>query len=274
MDIRLIALDLDGTTMRSNNTLSPYNQKAIEDAIGRGVEVVVASGRAFTSLPKEVMDIRGLRYAISSNGAHISDLRREGFIYSNYINAHTVDEAIRIADRENLMLEAFVDGRPYIERDLYEDVRIRGSMYRDSDYVLNTRTPVEDLLSFMTKHRNCLENINFFFYDDKRLEEMKPQIYGLPNCHVTSSVRNNIEVGGAHSTKAYALQQLSESLGILPEQIMSFGDAGNDIPMIQFAGFGVAMGNAWDEVKEAADYVAPSNNEDGVGKTIRKFILD
>lgn len=273
MDIRLIALDLDGTTMNSGNQLSPYNRKAIEDAIAAGIEVVVASGRAFTSLPKEVLEIQGLRYAISSNGAHISDLRREGFLHSSFIDGKTVDEAIRIAKQEELMLEAFCDGHPYIERSLYEDVRVRGSMYRNQDYVIKTRTPIDDLLSFMAKHRDVLENINFFFYDDAKLERVKPMLYGLPNCHVTSSVRNNIEVGGIHSTKAFALKRLAQDLDILPSQIMSFGDAGNDILMIQYAGFGVAMGNAWGEVKAAANYVAPSNDEDGVGKTIRKFLL-
>ena len=74
MDIRLVALDLDGTTMNSDNRLSDYNRKSLEAAVQAGIQVVVASGRAFDALPKEVLAIPGLQYAISSNGAHITDL--------------------------------------------------------------------------------------------------------------------------------------------------------------------------------------------------------
>lgn len=102
---------------------------------------------------------------------------------------------------------------------------------------------------------------------------MRPRIQALPDCNVVSSVKNNIEIGGINSSKAHALEILSRKLEIPREGIMSFGDAGNDIPMIRYAGMGVAVGNAWDEVKAAADYVAESNDEDGVGRTIRRFAL-
>jgi Cof subfamily protein (haloacid dehalogenase superfamily) len=273
MDIRLIALDLDGTTMNSANSLSANNKQTIEAAIDAGVEVVVASGRAFDSIAPEVLAIRGLRYAISSNGAHITDRTKPGFIYSNYIDPTTVDAAIALAKKENLMLEAFWDGKPFIGQNLYDDICINGSVYRNKQYVMSTRNPVDNLLDFMQQHRTELENINFFFYDDARREEMMPVLYRLPDCHVTSSVKNNIEIGGLNSTKAHALKVLSTQLGIPREQIMSFGDAGNDISMIEYAGFGVAVGNAWDDVKAAADYISETNDEDGVAKTIRKFVL-
>ena len=80
MDIRLVALDLDGTTMNSDNRLSDYNRKTLEAAVQAGIQVVVASGRAFDALPKEVLAIPGLQYAISSNGAHITDLTTGKFM--------------------------------------------------------------------------------------------------------------------------------------------------------------------------------------------------
>lgn len=274
MNIQLIALDLDGTTMNSANRLSEYNRKTLEETIASGVNVVVASGRAFDSLPQEVLEIRGIRYAISSNGAHITDLTSGEYIYSSYLDAKTVDLAIHLARSENLMVEAFCDGKPYIAEELYEDIRVNGSVYRNQEYVLTTRKPVADIFLFMENNRDRLENINFFFYDENRLREIKPKIQALPDCNVVSSVKNNVEIGGLDSSKAKALEVLSCKLEIARENIMSFGDAGNDIPMIRYAGFGVAMGNAWDEVKNAADYVAESNDEDGVGRTIRKYVLN
>jgi len=273
MNIKLIAMDLDGTLMNSSNCLSEYNRQALQDALACGISIVVASGRAFTSLPKVVLGIKGMQYAITSNGAHITDLRTNQFIYSSYIAPEAVDAAIELAEREKLMLEAFCDGQPYIQRNLYEDIRINGSVYRNKEYVLTTRKPMDDLAGFMRERRNTLENINFFFYDTDRLEKVRPMIEAIPNTHVTSSVKNNVEMGSAHSTKAEALIILAKKLGLPRDGIMSFGDAPNDIPMIQYAGFGVAMGNAWDEVKAEADYIAETNDENGVGRTIRKYAL-
>ena len=86
MNIRMIALDLDGTTMNSRHELSAYNQETLEEAIRRGIAVVVASGRVHTALPAEVLGITGLRYAISSNGAHIVDLETGELLYSNCLH--------------------------------------------------------------------------------------------------------------------------------------------------------------------------------------------
>lgn len=171
------------------------------------------------------------------------------------------------------MVEAFCHGKPYISEALFEDIRVNGSVYRNKEYVMTTRTPIPDIFGFMRKNREILENINFFFYGDDRLKEMRPRIQALPDCNVVSSVKNNIEIGGINSSKAHALEILSQKLEIPREGIMSFGDAGNDIPMIRYAGMGVAVGNAWDDVKATADYVAESNDEDGVGRTIRRFAL-
>lgn len=163
MDIRLVALDLDGTTMNSDNRLSDYNRKSLEAAVQAGIQVVVASGRAFDALPKEVLSIPGLQYAISSNGAHITDLTTGKFIYSSYITPTTVDRAIDLAVKEHLMVEAFCHGKPYISEALYEDIRVNGSVYRNKEYVMTTRTPIPDIFGFMRENREILENINFFF---------------------------------------------------------------------------------------------------------------
>lgn len=273
MDIRLIAIDLDGTTLNSKGLLSECNRRAIEAAIQIGVDVVPTSGRAYNSLPEEVMNIPGLKYAISSNGAHVTDLRTGEYIYSSYLEPEAVEEAVRLAQSEHLTMEIFWRGCPYINRAVYEKIRETGSCYRNANYVLTTRVPIDDVCDFLLDHRSEIENINFCFDDLDLREQLRPRIEAIPNTHVTSSFISNIEMGGAHSTKAEALQFLTRRLGYTGDQVMSFGDAANDIPMIEYAGIGVAVGNAWDEVKQHADCVSESNDDDGVGKTIWKYIL-
>lgn len=271
MNYKLIALDLDGTTMNSQNKLSEYNRKTLEEAIERGITVVVATGRTFNSLPKEAFTIKGLRYAITSNGAFITDLYNDEVIHSNYIEPHALHEAIDVAKRENIEIEVFCKGQAYDGVDAHNEILKGNRPFRNIEYIRTTRIPLDDIFSFVDEYDEWVENINFNFPTDERMEEVRPQLESIPNISTTSSLRLNIEVGGVGSTKKDAVQLLTERLGYTRDEVMSFGDAKNDMPMIEFAGLGVAMGNAWDEVKAVADYVAETNDEDGVGKTIRKF---
>lgn len=273
MDIRMIALDLDGTTMNSDNRLSDYNREALEDAIRSGIDVVVATGRTYNSLPKEVFTIEGLRYAVTSNGAFITDIITGECLRANYIRPDSLRQAIDVAKKYDIEIEVFCKGQAYDTADAHEEILKGNRPYRNIEYIRTTRIPMDDLYSFIEAHDEYIENINFNFPSDERAEEIRPELEAIPHISTTSSLRLNIEVGGEGSTKSEGVKILMEELGHKRENVMSFGDAMNDIPMIEFAGFGVAVGNAWDVVKEAADYVAESNDEDGVGRTIRRFAL-
>ena len=93
------------------------------------------------------------------------------------------------------------------------------------------------------------------------------------NATLTTSFDHNWEIGGKTTSKARALEELGKILGVEREEMMSFGDSPNDIPMIKAAGIGVAVGNAKDSVKEAADYVTLSNDEAGVARAVEKFVF-
>jgi Cof subfamily protein (haloacid dehalogenase superfamily) len=273
MDIRLIALDLDGTTLDSKARLTEENRSALEEAIDKGILVAIASGRVLTSIPEEVRSIKGLNYVISSNGARITDLRTGENVYSNCIAPDAVEQIIGMATVHHLQLEAFWDDRAYIDAELYKETDERGSAYRRREYVLRTRTPLKDLYDRMREVGDRVENVNIFFDEPETAEVLRPIAMRIPNVTVTSSIRNNIEFGGATTSKSNAIRFLAEMHGISREQVMCFGDAPNDIAMIEYAGFGVAMGNAWGGTKDHADYIAETNDESGVGKTIRKFCL-
>lgn len=104
-------------------------------------------------------------------------------------------------------------------------------------------------------------------------EVLRKELMAIPELSISSSVYNNLEVNAKGADKGAALLWLADYLGIDREETMSFGDGENDIPMIKAAGIGVAMGNALDTVKAAADTVTLTNDEDGVAAAIRKFIF-
>ena len=271
MSIRMVALDLDGTTLNSEGKLSDYTRETLEKAIEKGVQIVICTGRVLSSLPKSVLQVKGINYAITSNGAVINDLRKGEVVYGDFLAREAVDKAIELADRHNIMVEAFWGGHAYIDRHFYEKVEREGCPGRNVNYVLSTRAPYDDLFSGMRENIDRIENLNFYFPRVELLEEMRPVVESIPNAMFTSSFSNNIEVGGPDTSKRKALSALIQKLGIDREELMCCGDAPNDIEMIKFAGVGVAMGNAWGNTKDYADFISASNDEDGVALAIEKF---
>ena len=275
MDIKLIALDLDGTTLRSRSILSVETREALENAIKKGVHVVVATGRVFGALPECIFDIRGLEYVITSNGAFITRLKDMETVYSNCAEAHSIEKVEQIL-RQNteFPIEVFTKGRAYIDREIYEYLKCNDCSYMSAEYVLKTRQPIEGIYDFLQENKEEIENINihFEFLEDKA--KLKKSLEEIDGITITSSMLHNLEIGGETTSKATAIMNLCNILGIEEKNVMAVGDSPNDSEMIMAAGLGIAMGNALDEGKAIADYVTLSNEEDGVAYAVRKFILD
>ena len=139
MSIKLIALDLDGTTLNDDRVISEANRKALEEAIDRGVNVVIATGRTYSALPEDVFRIRGIQYVLTSNGAIITDLREKKVIYENCIAPPAVEEAVALLKQYDFMVEAFTEGHAYIDKSFYDHIKQTGLSFRHVDYVLTTR---------------------------------------------------------------------------------------------------------------------------------------
>ncbi|MDO4870156.1 MAG: HAD family hydrolase [Bacillota bacterium] len=273
MAIKLIALDLDGTTLNNEGKLSPGNRQALQDAADKGVNIVIATGRPFCALPEEILAFEPVRYVLTSNGARITDLHENKAFYENCIAPNAVEAAVEMLEPLDYVLETFVDGVAYIEGWYYRQVNETRESFRSVDYILKTRRPMDDFYGFMLKNKDRLENINVNFEDISEKPEMKVKLETLPDVTITSSFDHNLEIGGATTSKAEALRQMSRILGVHPDEMMAVGDSPNDMAMLRVAGMPVAVGNAKPEVKEMAKYVAPSNHDDGVADAVRKFVL-
>lgn len=274
MAIRLIALDLDGTTLNDDKHISEGNKAALEEAVERGVNVVIATGRAFSALPEDVFKVKGIQYVLTSNGAAITDLRTGKTIYENCLSPEAVENAVEVLQQYDFMLEAFTDGGAYIDRKIYEGMKESKFGYRHVAYVLETRKPVDDIYRFILDHKEHIENLNVVFESQDDRAMMREVLGNIPDTTLTTAFDNNLELGGATTSKAAALLELEKILGVTPEEMMAIGDSPNDMAMMQIAGMPVAVGNAKDEVKAIAKYITATNKEDGVAKAVRKFVLD
>lgn len=274
MTIKLIALDLDGTTINSDKIISERNRAALQKAADMGVNVVIATGRPFCALPKDVFEMESVRYVLTSNGASITDIRENKTFYENCLSPLATEKSVELLKKHDYIIECFVKGVAYIDGPFYRMVEETGESYRDVDYILNTRKPVDDIYQFMLDNKGHLENINVNFEDISEKPAMKEKMLQIPEATITSSFPHNLEIGGATTSKAEALTQMGKLLGIDRSEMMAVGDSPNDMAMLMACGLPVAVGNALDEVKAIAKYVAPTNDEDGVAVAVEKFVLD
>ena len=269
-NIRLIALDLDDTTLGSDSHLAPETEKALKRAVKAGIEVVVASGRAFKALPAEILGIGGISYAITTNGAsieHVPDGRR---IMSLSLKPGSVMRILELFGSERL--EAFVDGQPYCDAEYAADPLRYGCAPAYVEYVRTTRKPVADMRGFILQNIDRLDSIDVLSKPGAHHDALREKAGMLENVYVTSSSPRLVEISDADAGKGAALKRLCAMLGVPSEQAAAFGNGDNDADMLRFAGLGVAVKNASKSCLEAADCVCASNDELGVAQMINKIV--
>ena len=119
-------MDLDGTTFDSAGDISERTVAALENAARLGVHIVVSTGRSYASLPKHIKDVRGIEYAITSNGAHVKKVKSGEQIYSDFLDPKVVEEIVRLKDDTGADIEVFINGRAYTDEAYYNDVKENG----------------------------------------------------------------------------------------------------------------------------------------------------
>lgn len=273
MDIKLIALDLDGTTLNSIGLLTQVTKQAIESVIEKNFYLVIATGRTFSALPEDILSIEGIHYLVTSNGARVFDIQEGKTIYSNLIGEAAIEKIVNLLGQYDFMLEAFISGVAYVDRKVYDNIETIGLNKKHTDYVLKTRKPVMNLLEFILMNKGNVENININFGKQEDKKMMAQVLDQLENVTITSSFDHNLEIGGETTSKADAIREISHRLGISEQHVMAFGDSPNDGAMLKAAGFSIAMGNSKDQIKEIAKFITHTNDEDGVAFAINKFLL-
>ena len=273
MDIRLIALDLDGTALNSDGHISEATRAAFEKADRMGISIAIATGRPFKALPEEIYSIPFIRYAITSNGTAIYDLRDGRNLYRSTLSEENLETLLDILLPFGVVLEASVAGLPCSSKEFLQNLEAYGVNERSAGYLRKTRVPIDDIIQYIRDNREVTEAINVIVTDPEKKEEIRFSVKQIPSLYVTSSAPHFLEFATAGTSKESSLSMMASMLGAAREQVIAFGDSDNDLEMIRYAGIGVAMGNAVPALKEAADYVTLTNDEDGVAAALHKFIL-
>lgn len=274
MDIKLIALDMDGTLLTTDKRLTARNRAALERASEKGIWIVPTTGRIYPGLPKEILDLPFLRYAITCNGASVYDAAEDAVIYRAEIPLEQAVAIMAWLDAQPVIYDCYMGDRGWMTEAMWRQAEI----YAPNQYYLamikNLRKPVPELKAFLRERGASVQKVQAFCLDEAtqaRLLQETPRRF--ERLAVSSSIARNVEINCADANKGDALLALAAHLGIDRSQVMAFGDGLNDASMIRAAGVGVAMDNAIDEIKRAAALVTAGNDADGVAEAIEKYIL-
>lgn len=266
--VRMLALDLDGTTLTSCNTLSQKTKHAIQKAIAGGIEIVAASGRPYGSIPESILEIEGINYIISSNGAAIHSADGK-CLCRKLIKESDVIKFLEITAEYDLIFEAFVDGLTYTDKRYINNPLKYGCGEAYIEYVLSSHGHIENMREFIYKHRTELDSIEIICTDEILRKTMWQKIADIiDGLFITSSSENFIEFMAADATKSNAVEWLCRRLGINSSHTCACGNADNDADMIKSAGLGAAVKNASSLCLKYADLVVASNDNDGIAELI------
>ena len=271
-NIKLVASDLDGTLLNKNKEITPRLFAALKKLDELGIYFVPSTGRPFGTVPQAIKELPFLKYVITSNGATIYDAVEQKNIIENYLTPEAVDAVIEIARELPVITEYFIEGKAYIAKKVYDDLSPFNLTESHVTYIKNSRTPVEDFWNEMKRNNTVLENIKLVFADMELRKETWNRLKALGLASVTAATTKNIEITSLYATKAKALEKLCEVLGFTRENVVAMGDGDNDMPMIQFAGIGVAMANGEKHIKQAADIIADDCNDFGAAKILEQII--
>lgn len=273
MNVKLIAFDLDGTALKNDGQLSERTITAFTKAMEKGVILIPTTGRVKSNLPKTLLSLPGWRYAVTSNGASVWDVKKDRIIASQHLDARTLAEMLERLEPLKLFYELYSGGSSHVLKSRVEKIEELGL---PQDYVralLTMRRPVSLFRHINTfLEINPVEKVFFPHIPAEKYEKAKAIMAEFPVL-VSSSSADNLEVTDPVAHKGNGLQKICNYLGIESKHVMAIGDNCNDFEMLRFSNFRVAMGNATAKLKEMSDYVTFSNEEDGVAAAIEKFVL-
>ncbi len=266
---KLIALDMDGTLLTTDKKVSRKTEAALKAAEAKGVKIILASGRPLIGLNKYLKELdllKGEDYVLSFNGGLVQNTKTEEIVSKISLKGSDLKNIYKMSKELNINIHAFSAKEGLItpkiskytkyEAEINEiDINIKDFCEIDDD---------DDIIKVMMIDPQEILGL--------AIEKIPDEIYRKYS--VFKSSPYFLEFTHKDVDKGLGLKKLGEYLGIKREEIIACGDAGNDLSMVKYAGLGVAMGNATPEVKEVANFITTSNDEDGIANVIEKFILN
>lgn len=270
---KLIVSDMDGTLLNNDHMVSEGNKTTLKELIHNNIHVAIATGRIYPSAKTYAKQLGILTPVIACNGAIIRNLENDEILYESNIKKEDALKVLEMTKENNLCTYFYTSDTFYADR-----IEKHFKKYYEKNASLKEEERLDmRIVENAYKH---IENSEEHIYkmviideDQEVLSDIRKKLEKIDSIEVSKSYIHNIEIMNKGVSKGNAVDYLAKSLGVKQEEVICFGDHENDMSMIEYAGLGVAMGNAEEMVKKIANYVTDTNNQDGVSKAIRKFVL-
>ena len=267
--MRLLAIDMDGTCVYGRGHVSDKTIQALRKAAKAGIEIVPTTGRTVTCMPEKIKREPYIRYAVTSNGASVRDLKTKEKIY----------EAAVPFDIGNSLINEFAGQKFGISAHIHDEYIVQGKALKAMGSMIygkdsKNSITVTSLSDYLKEEKPDFEELQFYFSPFAGKEKARSILSKYADADIDSAFGNvYVEVFSESATKGKGLSSLAAFLKVAPSDIACIGDGENDLSMFRTAGMKFAMGNAVEELKSHADYILPSNREDGVAHAIEKYLL-
>lgn len=288
---KIIALDLDGTSLNSFGQMTVNTKCVLQKAMEKGTELIIASGRNINSIKPIAEDLKKVKYIIAGNGAIIYDLENTQILCEKNIPKNKALEIIKICKQNSIYFSVYTNRTIITENLKYNVLCYHKENARKEDYQKTHITLVDDIAQYVKNMEE--EVIKIFICDEtesifksilKKFSETR-DIDILDVSHMTQKIIKQgtseikieyyyTEISAENVDKWVGIEFLLDRLGINKEEVIAIGDNMNDKQMIENAGFGIAMGNSSPCVKEISDFVTDTNDNEGVAKAIEKFVIN
>ncbi len=267
--MKLLAIDLDGTTLNAKEKITERTMQALKKAADEGVIIVPCTGRCLDCFPKQLQSANFFTYAISSNGARVSNFKTRESIYKEDIGnkdiLHFLQKAPKMGITAHVNHEYILQG--WI-------LTLIGRLVRGKD--TNNMETVKSLYDFLNENKKDVECMQLFMFGFRTYEKVMKILNSMDSITCTSTngpSKLYMELYSSKTSKGKALLYLAKYLGMDANDIYCIGDGNNDLSMFEIAGFSMAVQNASKELKKKADVIVPSNRCDGVAFAIERYIL-
>ena len=283
---KLVAIDLDGTMLNQYGIITEKTKKAIKKVQDKGVEVMIASGRAITSVKRFSKEINIKKYFISGNGAY--DIENNKILYENILKKQKALQIIKICEENSIYYNVYTETGIIAKNLNYNTLYYYKDNLTKPDDNRTHINIVEDVYNYIDERNEkilkimiCDEHRAVFNSIVRKLKEI-PDIEVLDVSHMSRKIIKQgteeialeyfyTEVSAKNVDKWNALEEIIKLMNITKEEVVAIGDNANDLKMVKNAGLGIAMGESAPYIRQTADMVALSNEEDGVANILRKI---
>jgi len=277
-EYKLLALDMDGTLLDTQGHITEASREAIRAAQKAGVEVVLATGRDYNGILWEELGDVKIDYVVTNNGSAVYRVQDRACLFEKCLDNAQMVPVFEYLLQKGVYIDVFIDGRDYAPCEtlaLAEKLDLPEYVIR---VLLANRTPVEHLVEQLKADALHLQKVTLNFWKEPdgtyhSRDEVKTYLKQVPGIVLVDGGFANLEFTAEGINKATGLEFLAKRLGISMAQTMAIGDSENDAEMLRAAGLGVAMGNAYPQVKALADVVTADNESDGVAQAMRRYLL-